>query len=121
VRILITGSRDWEDVGAVEQAMVKAALGVQYEQVTLVSGNCPTGADRIAEDVAMNLGMSVERHPARWDVLGKRAGFVRNVEMVSTGADVCLAFCRNNSRGTRMTIELARKAGIPTYVDTRSQ
>jgi hypothetical protein len=108
MRILITGSRDWPDPAVIEAALMRASRGVLYHDVTLVSGACPTGADRMAEELAANLGMVVERHPADWASHGKAAG-----------ADVCLAFQLNDSRGTGHTIQLARGAGIPTHVETR--
>ena len=51
-RLLVTGSRDWSDAQAIvrELEVVNAHEG---EQVVLISGNCPTGADKIAEDVAV--------------------------------------------------------------------
>lgn len=114
-RILITGSRDWDD----EQAIVGALWGytddfpeLTAEDFTLVSGACPTGADRIAEEAAERAGMPIERHPAQWDRYGKSAGFRRNAELVDRGADVCLAFIRGESRGASMTADLAEKAGI---------
>jgi hypothetical protein len=119
MRILITGSRDWPDPAVIEAALMRASRGVLYHDVTLVSGACPTGADRMAEELAANLGMVVERHPADWASHGKAAGFIRNAEMVHAGADVCLAFQLNDSRGTGHTIQLARGAGIPTHVETR--
>lgn len=113
MRILVTGSRGWDDEATILHALAMARpLGAQAP--TLVSGACPTGADAIAERLAEGLGWKIERHPADWQKHGRRAGFVRNAEMVALGADLCLAFIRNDSKGASMTARLAEKAGIPT-------
>ena len=113
-RLLVTGSRDWSDVQVItrELEIVQAHEG---EQVVLVSGNC-RGADLIAEEVAVKFGWMIERHPADWKTHGKRAGFVRNAEMVEKGADYCLAFVKDNSAGASNTVVKARIAKIPTKV-----
>jgi hypothetical protein len=110
-RILVTGSRTWDDALVLAAALAEAA---QDEPVTVVHGACPSGADRLADVIATATGWTVERHPARWGELGKRAGFVRNAHMVNLGADVCLAFIRDGSRGASHTAALAEDAGIRT-------
>lgn len=110
MRILVTGSRNWDDIEAIERALLDAGA---HRTPVVVSGACPTGADRICEDTAERWGWHVERHPAEWEKYGKRAGFVRNAEMVALGADLCVAFIRNGSKGASMTARLAEEAGIP--------
>lgn len=109
MRILVTGSRDWEDGKAIAAALLASGARVG---VTLVHGACPTGADAIADRIAQTFAMNIERHPADWEKYGKRAGFIRNKEMVDAGADICLAFIKNHSRGASMTAMLAERAGI---------
>jgi SLOG family YspA-like protein len=115
VRILITGSRDWTDREAVRQALIKAGQGarVHPQETVVVHGQCPTGADKIADELAREFGCQIERHPADWATHGKAAGPIRNAIMVSLGADVCLAFPLGESRGTRSCMRMARNSGIP--------
>ncbi|QEQ93849.1 DprA-like DNA processing chain A [Streptomyces phage Maya] len=122
MRVLVTGSRDWSDRDAVWDAL-DDILGA-HQELTLVHGDCPTGADRYADDWALDIQMlygedvvSIERHPADWNGPRKRgAGFARNAEMVKLGADLCLAFIRNESNGATHCSELAEKAGIKTQI-----
>ncbi|MEV6638073.1 SLOG family protein [Actinoplanes sp. NPDC051470] len=112
-RIIVTGSRTWTDEKRIREALhyYRVLFG---RSATVVHGECPYGADRLAGLVAVEYGMSVETHPAQRDLHGKRAGFLRNAHMVELGADVCLAFIKANSKGATMCANLAEKAGITT-------
>lgn len=120
-RILVTGSREWEDQDAVWMALHRQ-LQPDWGPVTVVHGDCPTGADLFARRWAeamilrgMNVGaawLHHEPYPARWDELGKSAGPIRNKYMVQLGADICLAFPTTSSRGTVGCMKLAQAAGI---------
>lgn len=116
MRVLVTGSRDWDDEAQLYAAFAAVFLDVGKEKVSLVSGNCPTGADKMAEDLFKAMGYEIERHPADWGTFGKRAGYIRNQAMVDSGPDLCVGFVKNNSRGASMTVKLAEGAGIKTYV-----
>lgn len=109
-RVLVTGSRTWTDTRT-----IRDALAAEWGQGrnTLITGACPRGADRLAEQCWRAWGGHVERHPADWDRHGRAAGFRRNAAMISDGADVCLAFVRDHSRGATHTATLAAQAGIP--------
>jgi hypothetical protein len=118
MRILVTGSRDWPFPEVIAEELIRVSLIPQEttSKIVLVSGACPTGADRMAEDWAEKWGWEIERHPADWSRYGKSAGFRRNKEMVDLGARYCVAFIKNNSKGASMTKRLATEAGIETFV-----
>lgn len=113
-RILITGSRAWTDREAIRRVLAYGPTkwSCKPGQITVVHGGA-RGADRIAGEVAAELGMAVEVYPADWEAFGKSAGYRRNKEMVEAGADVVLAWPLGESRGTRMCMALAEQAGIP--------
>ena len=113
-RILVTGSRTWEDREAVLFEL--AGLSILHSGdgvVVVVHGACPKGADALAASCAQECGLTQEPHPADWERYGRPAGFRRNAEMVALGADVCLAFIKDGSRGATHCADLAEKAGIP--------
>jgi YspA, cpYpsA-related SLOG family len=120
MRILVTGSRDWPYPGVVDielfQTAMAAATSPVQDSVVVVDGACPTGADAYAYNwvQAMELEwLTSERHPADWKRYGKSAGFVRNQEMVDLGADLCLVFRLNGSKGATHCLNRATAAGIP--------
>lgn len=117
MRVLVTGSRDWYDTDVIRQHLL---CFHSWIPARLVSGHCNSGADHFAEMIAAELDWEIERHPADWRRYGNSAGFVRNSYMVGLGADVCLAFILDQSKGATMTADLAEKAGIRTIRVTRT-
>lgn len=121
MRVLVTGSRDWSDPAAIFDALdelLRAAI-VAGESLTVVHGACPKGADDIARAWTAGRGgfdsrVLHEPHPADWKRHGKRAGILRNAEMVKLGADCCLAFIKDRSRGATHCADLAEANDIPT-------
>lgn len=122
VIVMMTGSRDWADAGAVALALAECDDGTP---MTLFHGDCPTGADAMAKEYAASQGWTVRDFPPD-ERLGKRGFYVRNKAMVDAGPDVCLAFigpctrlgctrgpAGHDSHGTDMTVKLAGQAGIP--------
>lgn len=141
-RILITGSRTWGDERAIWDALddaIDEQVKNGEREFIVVHGHCPRGADAIAdfycEDQAgwrdnMGQEVAVERHPADWaapcgpscrpshrrrrndTTYCPAAGMNRNQHMVDLGADLCLAFIRDRSRGATDCARRARAAGV---------
>lgn len=115
MRLLITGSRSWDNINYIRSTFM--SLADEYgDDITLVSGACPTGADRLGEMVASELNWAIELYPADWNTYGKRAGFVRNSEMIDTNPDIVVGFVRNKSKGASMTVNLGKNKGLLTVV-----
>lgn len=114
MRILVTGSREWDDWGALSRVFTEIARQTFQLDVTLVHGGA-RGADTMAAKAARMLGWQVEEHPADWDKHGKGAGHIRNQEMVDAGAEFAVAFLKIGAanRGTKDCIGRAAAAGIP--------
>ena len=116
-RLLITGSRDWSDeMTLVDQ--INWAVDLLDIQV-LVHGDCPIGADPMADRAAKRLGLLVYKYPADWNAIRKAGlgpGPTRNQYMVDGGAELCLAFPMPTSKGTWDTVRRCHTAGIPTLV-----
>lgn len=106
--ILVTGSRNWKSPNPIEWE-----LRNEYEPGAVVHHGGAEGADRVAGAIAERLGFEVAVHPAQWSTYGRRAGFLRNKEMVELEPDVVLAFQVNRSKGAQHTIDLAKAKGIP--------
>ena len=123
MRVIVTGSRDWTGVYATWRIhtileLVLALADALGRKLTVVHGDCPTGADRTVDNWARrreNIGVSVESLPADWRALGKRAGPIRNRAMIERGADMCIGFVKGESKGTRITLAMAQEAGISTF------
>ena len=126
-RLLVTGSRDWDDEEAVRFEI--AGMTMLHPGLVVVHGACPKGADLFAAKACADIGVRQEPHPAQWRVNGRldrSAGFRRNAEMVALGADAAIAFlapCSDHrcyrtdphaSHGAANCADSAERAGIPT-------
>lgn len=129
MRVLVCGSRDWDDKEAVWTALDGLAANFSCHKMderrfVVIAGGAK-GADSWAEawvptgTCACACPPELETHKPDWDAFGKAAGPIRNQKMLDEGApDVVLAFTDNlgASRGTKDMVVRAHKAGVPVYV-----
>ena len=126
LRIIVAGSRDFDDFELLWKSVEKIQRGIVEEKfrdlnrVCIVSGTA-RGADKLGELYAERTGLHTSRFPADWDGLGKRAGYVRNAEMAKFAVEdgnygVLIAFWDGQSRGTKHMIDLANKYGLEVHV-----
>lgn len=105
-RVLVCGSRDWPDYHTIRIQLERLPRGT-----TIIHGGA-RGADRMAGTAADALGFPVEVFEAEWDRYGRRAGIIRNREMLDQNPNLVLAFSLNYSAGTEHTIREAQDRGI---------
>ena len=86
----------------------------KYEKVIIVSGGAK-GADSIAGEYARENDIELIEYLPDWKRYGKRAGFVRNHDIINT-CDIVLAIWDTESKGTKHSIELALKQNKPIFL-----
>ncbi len=114
-RIIVCGSRTWTDRERIADRLFDISLSTDNLDCVIVHGNAP-GADRIAHQEAQKIGLLVEPHDYRPFISPtcspKRAPLERNSHMASLGADLCIAFWKDNSSGTADMVRKATASGI---------
>jgi len=117
-RILITGSREWDNFPLMQRYLYAERLKAGDFPLVVVHGGA-RGADSMAGGMARaSNGVCEEVHEAEWRPLGiynAYAGHARNQKMVDLRADVCLAFFKAGAanRGTQDCVRRAKLANIP--------
>ena len=111
--VLINGSREFNNYALLEEKCYEI-LSPYIEKgdkiVIREGGAC--GADTLAGRFALENNFDIEIYEADWSKLGKKAGFIRNIEMVegSRGgqpADILISF-NMGTPGTIHTINYMR-------------
>ena len=118
-RIIIAGSRDFNDYYMVCMAMLNNPWFTTVKDVEIVSGGC-RGADTLGERFARENNIKLTIFYADWDRYGKSAGPIRNEQMAKYASEanhgILIAFPLGESRGTRNMIEVAKRYGLETHV-----
>ena len=112
MKVIVCGGRGWSD----RKAIFTRLFDLPSDSI-VVEGGCH-GADTMAREVALDLGLEVVTFWAAWKKYGKSAGHRRNIKMLNTGPSLVIAFHDNlsESKGTKHTVTEARKRGIETEV-----
>ena len=114
-RLVIAGSRGFEDYSALSGAVDDFLKQLAPKRpVTIVSGTA-RGADRLGEQYARQKGYALEEYPANWHYFGKAAAVKRNAQMAEI-ADAAIVFWDGQSAGAKNMIECAEVRGIPCQV-----
>jgi YspA, cpYpsA-related SLOG family len=122
MRLLVCGSRTFSDGSYLYDILDE--VSIKYDIDVLIHGDAK-GADTLAKEWAETVGLDkIEAYPADWDKHGRAAGPIRNKQMLDEGKpDLVVAFIDkplDQSRGTKNMVEIAKKAGIKTFVEGKS-
>lgn len=112
LRVLVAGSRGVRDYDYFCQAMQTFDLDELRSSGCMISGVASKGPDEMVVRWAKQNGILCREYPAEWDALGKRAGYVRNVQMGKAATEaVVLWDCV--SPGTKHMLKLLADFSVP--------
>lgn len=122
LRVVVAGSRTFNNYAIVEKTLNKFIKEHPNNRITIVSGTA-RGADQLGEQYARDKSILLKRFPAQWEQFGKRAGFLRNIQMLdyidtSDCDSFIIAFWDGKSNGTKQLIDNAKKRNIPYQIIT---
>lgn len=110
MRVLVCGSRHFNDYEKLKDVLASLPIS------ELIHGDA-RGADRLGARYAKSNSIPCRSFPADWEQYGKRAGPIRNSQMLREGRpEMVVAFLAPGSRGTQNMIDQATKAGVPVKI-----
>lgn len=112
MKCIIAGSRD-----IVDYSIVKEAFNVilKYYDISAIISGTAKGVDRLGEQIAEEYHKKIIKMPADWDKYGKRAGYLRNLDMADV-SDIALIIWDEKSKGTKHMINIMRQKNKPCIV-----
>lgn len=131
-KIGIVGSRKYKDMDKIIRVVEEAIERFGEENICIVSGGCPTGADRIAKEIALTSNIKYEEYnpshsswnqysvyPEEW--FGKKykiKNFFERNTFIAEASDYIVAFIPNGVKadGTKDTISKAKKLNKPVWI-----
>ncbi len=112
MKVVVCGCRKWLNQDTIENRLIQLPV-----DTIIVEGGCG-GADMLARNIALDIGLEVVEFPAAWKKYGLSAGPKRNIKMLDTKSDLLIAFHNDleNSKGTKHIVNAARQRGIEVEV-----
>lgn len=104
-KLIVAGSRGFNDY-----KLLKNKLDFflkKQTNISIISGTAK-GADKLGERYAREKDYDLIQLPAEWDKYGKKAGYLRNVEMANI-ADAVVLFWDGKSNGTKHMLDIAKE------------
>lgn len=113
MKILICGSRYYKNYIKIYYYLEK--MQNKHEKLIIIEGGA-RGADQLAKNACIELGIEYKEYKAEWDKYGKGAGPIRNQKMLDDNPDIDLVVSFHedidSSKGTKDMLKKARKKNI---------
>lgn len=113
--VLVTGGRDYADMGAVFDCLTR--LNAQFERLIVVHGDAD-GADDLAYKVCKQVGIEQVRVPAAWNRYQRASGPIRNQLMLDLFPNIDMVLAFPGGTGTADMKERAERKEIPVIEST---
>ena len=107
LKVLVCGGRHFEDWRFVRKCLDEFH---SKDPITTIVHGGAAGVDTMAGQWARDNNVSFKVFPAKWDIYGSSAGFIRNTDMANDKPDIVLAF--PGGSGTKHMIETAKRKKI---------
>ncbi len=112
MKLAIIGSRVATDYEVLKNGFLNY---FSHRDITTIVSGGARGADTLGKTLAHNLHYTYLEFLPDWDGLGKKAGFIRN-EQIINACDEVLALWDGVSKGTAHSLSLAKKAKKNTVI-----
>lgn len=118
-KIIINGSRDFNNYTYLRLMLKEYIMTNQInpELIEIISGGAK-GADTLAIKFAKEYNLNYKVMNADWNKYGKRAGIIRNAEMLTYAISnpndivILISFWNGTSKGTKHMIDISNDKGI---------
>ncbi len=113
--VIIAGSRTFNNYKLLEDKVNNILKNKkETDNIVIISGNA-NGADKLGESYANKNHYNLVIKPAEWKIYGKKAGYIRNIEMANI-ANALIAFWDGKSKGTQHMINIAKEKNLLTRI-----
>lgn len=108
MKFAVIGSKNFNDYDFMKNIL-------KWHEIKRIISGAARGADSLARRYALEFNIALEEYPAEWDKYGKKAAYLRD-KIIIDKSDAVIAFFDVDSRGTAMSIRLAKEAGKEVFV-----
>ena len=103
-KIGVIGSRR-RNSGLDRKAVRERFFEIYEEGDVIISGGCPKGGDRFAEEIAKGFGIPIMIFYPKWEKYGRSAGLIRNLDIAKESDVLVACVAKDRQGGTEDTIK----------------